>query len=69
MKPRLAARPRVPDHKPADNDNDDPPAVPMPQRIPMPMPEQEPMPRHGGWWRPRRRSGPGRASLAQALSV
>jgi hypothetical protein len=48
MKPRRPAQPKLPAHKPADNDNDDPPAVPMPQAIPLPMPVHEPLPRHGG---------------------
>ena len=38
--------PRVP-HKPADNDDDFPPSVPMPQRMPVPHPAQEPVPQHG----------------------
>ena len=38
--------PRVP-HKPADNDDDFPPSVPMPQRMPVPPPVQEPVPQHG----------------------
>jgi hypothetical protein len=29
-------------HKPADNDDDLPPSVPMPQRMPMPVPQTGP---------------------------
>ena len=38
VNPASHSRPAGPPHKPGDNDNDDPPAVPMPQQIPMPIP-------------------------------
>jgi hypothetical protein len=43
---RLPARPAgtaaTPPHKPADNDDDHPPRIPVPQRMPVPVPVNDP---------------------------
>jgi hypothetical protein len=45
---RMSSTEKSPPHKSPDNDNDDPPAVPLRVAVPMPVPMPEAEPRHGG---------------------
>jgi hypothetical protein len=47
---RMLSTEKSPPHKLPDNDNDDPPAVPLRVAVPMPVPAPEAEPRRGGFF-------------------